>query len=67
MDLFAWGFLKEFVYEERIDTFEQLRARINLGFEKLRREIGNFDLIGGTNRRLEMCIQQNGGHIENFL
>ena len=67
MDFFAWGFLKEFVYEERIDTIEQLRARINLGFEKLRREIGNFDLIGGTSRRLEMCIQQNGGHIENFL
>ena len=67
MDFFVWGFLKNFVYEVRIDTIEQLRNRIALGFQELRDRIQDFDLVAGTTRRFELCIQQNGGHVENFL
>ena len=67
MDFFVWGFLKNFVYEVRVDTIEQLRNRIALGFQELRDRIQDFDLVAGTTRRFELCIQQNGGHVENFL
>jgi hypothetical protein len=67
MDFFVWGAIKDFVYKVRINTQEQLRERIVKGFDDLRDKIQNIDIIEGTVRRFQTCIEQNGGHIENFL
>ena len=67
MDFFVWGYLKEFVYSVRIDTMEQLENRIHEGFRNLRVKMNDINLSLDIIKRFNTCIEQNGGHFENFL
>ena len=67
MDFFIWPFLKEKVYGQGPPlNLNQLRNRIEIAvnlitpviLENVKREF---------NRRIEMCVRENGGHVEHLL
>ena len=68
VDFFLWGWMKPLVYSTRIGTQEELRHRIIEAGATIR---NNPDAIRRAQlswfRRAELCIQQNGGHIEQLL
>lgn len=66
-DFFLWGALAEKVYSVRIDTRQQLWARIqeavnNVGNEETLQRV-QFNFL----RRLHLCIQENGAHFEHLM
>lgn len=66
LDFYLWGFIKNVVYTNRPTTPEDLQNRIRDAIaritpEVLRRVVGNF------RRRLELCLEVNGGNIEHLL
>lgn len=66
MDFFLWSRLKDIVYQEISRDDNELKDRIRDAFrqitpEMLRNTQGNFD------RRLAMCIAQNGRHFEQVM
>ena len=67
LDFYAWGFMKEHVYADKIDTREQLVHKIVLAAERLQENLNTIDLHLGIKKRLEMCKNSNGDHIEIFL
>lgn len=70
LDFFLWGFVKDEVYAQNVDTVEELRERIEMAFEKLRTMTSDGSLLqrvrNNMQRRLTMCIQNNGGHFEHL-
>lgn len=63
LDYFLWGYLKNTVYENapttRVDMMERIeRACTAINADTIRTAILNF------RRRLNLCIQNNGGHFE---
>lgn len=66
LDFYLWGFLKDVVYTNRPTTREDLQRRIReaiarIAPEVLRRVVGSF------RRRVELCLEVNGGNIEHLL
>lgn len=64
-DYYLWGNLKDKVYRDRPGTADQLKARIieeigKIDREELARTIVNFE------SRLELVLEHNGGHIEQY-
>ncbi len=65
-DFYLWGYLKDRVYENNPQTIPELKEAIT---QKIRaipkqecvRVIDNFA------RRLQVCLQQDGGHLEHIL
>lgn len=53
-----------------VNTIEELRIRVISAFDKVKRLAANSDLMtkikNNIVRRYNLCIQQNGAHIENF-
>lgn len=66
-DYFLWGALKSKVYASAINSEEELRRKIFLAFESL----NNPETINRVQfnfmRRVNLCIEKNGGHFEQFL
>lgn len=65
-DFFLWGYLKNIVYQTAPTTAEELKGRIrqacrNISANVLRKTVNAFE------RRLQLCIQQNGGTFEHLL
>lgn len=66
LDFYLWGYVKDVVYKNRPTTALDLQRRIreavaNITPQVLRRVVGNF------RRRIELCLQVNGGNIEHLL
>ncbi|CAL1680971.1 unnamed protein product [Lasius platythorax] len=66
MDFFVWGFLKNKVYETLPENAEALKNRIQNACAEispliLQRVRENFM------RRVALCLEENGGHIEHLL
>lgn len=68
MDYFFGGWIKSDVYKNRINTVDQLRELITESFNRLR---ANLEMIRNASRniirRCQLCIENNGRHIENLL
>lgn len=66
-DFFIWGALKTKVYEVPINNVEQLWNRIQIAANSLQNEgilrRVHFNFL----RRLDCCINEDGGHIEHLL
>ena len=65
LDYFLWGNCKDNVYKNKPGTIADLKTNITrhiraIPKEKCRRVVEIFK------RPLEVCIQQNGGHIEHL-
>lgn len=68
VDYHIWGYLKSKVYATDIDSREELLRRIENACGEIR---NNPDVIRRSVRnitkRARKCIEQNGGHFEQFL
>jgi len=65
-DFFLWGYLKNIVYQTAPTTAEDLKDRIrracrSIPANVLRKTVDAFE------KRLQLCIQQNGGTFEHLL
>lgn len=67
LDFYAWGFMKNYVYEVEIGSLEQLKERIEVAAVKLQENLSSINLCAAIRRRYNLCLLQNGDHIENFL
>lgn len=66
LDFFLWGTVKEYVYQEQINTREELEGKIIEAFATITEEMllnAQQSLI----RRARLCIQCDGGHFEHLL
>ncbi|XP_070528721.1 uncharacterized protein [Cardiocondyla obscurior] len=66
LDFFAWGFLKNKIYENNPENIEDLKTKIRNACNKissrmLRRVRENFI------RRVALCLEENSGHFEHLL
>ena len=60
LDFYLWGHVKKIVYETKVDTVEELLARIILAFDEIRENF-NFQLIADSmTQRCHACIQADG-------
>lgn len=67
MDFYLWGHFKQEVYSVPIETREQLIERIHLAAQTIQTRMENINIIGETERRMNICVRQNGAHFENVL
>lgn len=69
LDFFLWGFIKDEVYSQDVDTVEDLRRKIVTAFENLRSMCLDGRLLrnmrNNIRRRLNLCILRDGRHFEN--
>lgn len=69
LDAFLWGFLKDKVNFNHNHSLQAIKAKIEEETNNLNRNhnnaICNFFL--NLRRRYELCIENNGGHFEQFL
>lgn len=59
--------MKNYVYEVEIGSLEQLKERIEVAAVKLQENLSSINLCAAIRRRYNLCLLQNGDHIENFL
>ncbi|KAL4107764.1 hypothetical protein QTP88_018056 [Uroleucon formosanum] len=64
---FSWGFMKEQVYAKEVNNRDELLMRINYVAD-IRRTLNLLEKTWNSlHRRMERCIEVNGGHIEKLL
>ena len=64
-----WGWMKREVYKEKLNTIEELAARIMNSTAVIKQERQD-DLRGATltvAKRVEKCIEVDGGIVEHLL
>lgn len=67
-DFYLWGHSSALVYTTPIVDEDDLRRRITNAFETIRNTHGLLQRVNASfYRRLEVCIQAEGGHFEQFL
>jgi hypothetical protein len=67
---FLWGYMKDLVlvYSIPVDTIEVLRKRVENAATTIRNNRGMSERVKELfRRRLHYCIDNNGGHFEQFL
>jgi hypothetical protein len=68
LDFYLWGHLKGIVYSRPVDNIDDLRLRIEEGFDEIRRQPGICERVRiSLRRRAEQCILAGGGHFEHIL
>ncbi|KAL4126443.1 hypothetical protein QTP88_010665 [Uroleucon formosanum] len=64
LDFFVWGYLKERVYQQEVDSEAELRQRILQAAIEMRRVITAGVTGSQVRKRAHACLRQNGGHFE---
>lgn len=67
LDFYLWGYMKQLVYKNQINTRDELMERIEIAKITITQNLQQFNVIGSIIRRSEACILNNGGHFEQFL
>ena len=65
MDYFFGGYCKDNVYENKPATIADLKTNITRHIRAIQKEMCRR-VVENFKRRLEVCIQQNGAHIEHL-
>lgn len=66
LDFYLWGRLKDIVYQTRPTTREDMIHRIRNAIASI--SVAEIETsVGATRRRLQSCIDNNGGHFEHLL
>lgn len=67
LDFFLWGHIKNEVYKDQVNNVLELQQRISALVDN----INNSDILPKLSssilKRLRLCIEKNGSHIEQFL
>jgi len=67
-DFLLWGFMKEQVYSKEVNNREELLMRIHNVADIIRQTPNLLEKTWSSlHRRMEKCIEVNGGHIEQLL
>ena len=69
LDICLWGWIKSEVYKEKVNTTDELVARIMNSADLIKQE-GQDDLRRATRtvaKRVEKCIKVDGGIFEHLL
>ena len=68
LDYYLWGHLKALVYRTPIQDVQSLPARIMAGCKTIRNTPGILQRIRDSiRRRVDACINADGGHFEHLL
>ncbi len=68
LDFFFWGMLKEKVYSMKIANLNHLRERIISQCAEIDGNVHLFNRVHqNLARRIELCIANDGNHIENII
>ena len=68
LDYYLWGHMKALVYESKVDSRTELRARIFAAAEHVRNHPDNIaSAIQTLLKRAENCLSTGGGHFEQLL
>jgi hypothetical protein len=65
-DFYLWGFLKDNVYRNNPQTIPELKEAITQEINAITKE-ECIKVIDNFARRTQVCLQQNGGHLEHIL
>ena len=65
-DFYLWGFLKDKVYQGNPQTIEELKTAITAKIRAIPKE-ECVKVIDNFVRRVQVCLQRNGGHLEHIL
>ncbi|XP_060855227.1 uncharacterized protein LOC132932896 [Metopolophium dirhodum] len=67
LDFFLWGHLKNVEYEDPPINLQDLKNKIRLACSNLRREQINAATSTELLKRLESCLEHQGGNFEQFI
>ena len=65
-DFYLWGFLKDNVYQGNPQTIEELKTAITANIRAIPKD-ECVKVIDNFVRRVQVCLQRNGGHLEHIL
>ena len=65
LDFFAWGFVKEKVYQQKISNLTELKHRILSAVSDITPEMLH-NVFRNAKDRFEICRDTNGQHVESF-
>jgi len=66
MDFFLWGFVKERIYLNLPNTREEMKAAIREAFRAVTPAI-LADARRSFMKRVALCLEADGGHIEHLV
>jgi hypothetical protein len=67
-DFFLWGFMEEQVYAKKVNNKDVLLMRINNVADIIRQTPNVLEKTWSSlHRRVDICIEVNGSHIEQLL
>lgn len=67
LDFYLWGYLKDIIYKDMPPNAEAMKQRIREECAVIPPEQIRNACTRSVGRRLEMCIQQGGGHYQHLL
>ena len=67
LDFYLWGHVKTLVYATECPDANTLRSRIVSAFEEIKEMHVMPDVHRSVARRIAICIQMGGGHVQHLL
>lgn len=67
LDYFLWGYVKDEVYKTSYDTIEDLKAAIESILTQIHHIKIQNSILRSLPKRVDYCIEKNGGHFEHLL
>ena len=67
-DFFLWPYLKNSIFQRPIHNLDELRHRIVEKIEEINDQPNMLiNVFNGMRRRIQMCLQEGGGHFDYLL
>lgn len=67
LDFFLWGYLKNKVYYMRVGSVNDIRNKIIQEIEEINNSNILQNVYSNIAKRLNLCLERNGSHVENRL
>lgn len=67
LDFFLWGHLKTVVYADPPAILQNFKNKITVACRQLTKEQILAATYREVSRRLELCLEKNGGNFEHFI
>ena len=65
-DFFLWGFVKNEVYAQKINSMEELKQKIRRSIRNINAETLN-NVVHSISIRCKECVKRRGGYLENII
>lgn len=66
LDYFMWGYIKQVVYRGDVHDQQRTKTLIVDAFKSLKDSAGLVKAVNNHTRRVKLCLQENGGHVEHL-